>query len=88
MNTRAGLPVRLEALVTVAASFLFALSPSIATAGSIDSAWQAASDARWRDDTGTPFDFARLRGQQLILTMAFTRCQFVCPMAIASRTRL
>jgi len=38
--------------------------------------------AKWRDDQGREFLLADLRGQRVILTMAYTSCRQVCPMTL------
>jgi cytochrome oxidase Cu insertion factor (SCO1/SenC/PrrC family) len=37
----------------------------------------------WRDDDGREFPLARLQGQRVILTMAYTSCHDFCPATIA-----
>jgi cytochrome oxidase Cu insertion factor (SCO1/SenC/PrrC family) len=42
----------------------------------------------WRDDTGQLFDLYALRGQPVVLTMAYASCHRICPMTMQRLQRL
>lgn len=41
------------------------------------------SKSKWRDPSGGEFKLASLRGQKVVLTMAYTGCTYTCPLAVA-----
>ncbi len=42
----------------------------------------------WLDDNGSPISLSGFTGQRVVLTMAYANCHRICPMTIASLTRL
>lgn len=45
-------------------------------------------DATWTDDAGTPRKLAELRGEPVVLTMFFARCEYACPMLVNDMRKL
>ncbi len=83
MEIDAGLRKGRRTVTGIAAAGLL-LVVSLHAAAAVDgpSSPLAAARFAWRDDSGRSFDLAGLSTRPLILTMAFTRCKYVCPMAV------
>ena len=45
-------------------------------------------DTTWTDDAGRKIKLAELRGHPVVLAMFYTRCQYACPMIVATMQRI
>lgn len=77
----------IPALVAVAgASLLLAATPAVAVGTTVASTAGAtllgSLPAGWLGDDGQPVDLHALRGQRLVVTMAYANCHRICPMTV------
>lgn len=57
-------------------------------AASVPAALIESLPREWRDDLGARFDLYGLRGQPLVITMAYATCHRICPMTMRQLSEL
>lgn len=83
LGVHTGISIALRNLA-IWAVLVVALSPSLAHAGArLDLLPQ-----RWTDDRGKELKLSELRGQRVILTMAYANCHYICPMTMDGLLRM